>query len=90
MIPFIGTDIHIHKLEKKFLSNKKYFFHPFYHESWVMNVGMKWIEARILFNNIRFLPWEKDWGAIYELLPIKQCFIRLDGHLDNDPSCNYC
>ena len=38
---------------------------------WVMNVGMKWIEARILINKIRFLPWKKDWGAIYKWLPIK-------------------
>ena len=55
MIPFIRTDKY-HKLEKKFLLDKKYFFSiPLIvnHER-VMNVGMKWVEAIILFNKIRF------------------------------------
>ena len=52
---------------------------------WVMKEGMKWIEARILINKIRFLPWKKDWGTIYEIIPNN----GLKDWIATDPSCNY-
>ena len=86
MIPFIRTDKY-HKLEKKFLLDKKYFFHPFYRESWQSyECRDEVVWSHNFIQQDPFLPWKKDWGAIYELLPIN----ALKNWMATGTSSNYC